>query len=357
MNSIMLHLAAVVALAGVAAHARQVEYRAGETGPTGDVLSIGPEGVTVVSGGATAEVGWHAVLRVGGPMAAPSEQYAALGDTVWRARRRLARGDVLSAEALLEPLYETRGGSVGATTRAIAEVLAAARLSRGLPERAVGPWLTFAAGTPAGVESALHDPEYGLCPSLPPVFIAGPALRAWHAGPGAAESVSGRAGELAAWYLAAAGHELGLTPALPASSEGDDPGLRLVRAMVAARAGNDAQRARARGELREILEGASGRSWVRAWVHAGLGRSLIREDLPDDRLLGVGELVSAAALADSGRYLAGVCLRDAAWTLDDLGDGAGAVRVREHLSATLPGHPAADDERMRSWGEQKGGSR
>ena len=379
--SVMI-LAAVGVLATIAT---QVEMRAGETPPPGEVLVVALEGVTIgfpagVPGavGPVVQptlVGWDRIRTVAPPNDAAAQPFRTLADKAWRARTRVERNDLAGAEPLLEELHATYAGLSGPTAAMVGQSLLRCRLARGAQTLAIAPWLTWlgsgvvetsapaprhAKDEPEPVVLAASpvtlDPATGLVPALAPVWLDGPGVQAFARGKPPVPPRSGtdlsatqkKAAALSTLYWQAARVECGLDPG-PIESGADDVGLSLVQQIVLARAGDAAQREQARGQLRTRLK-ARPEPWIEAWCRAGVGRSLLREDSVELRRLGVIELLHIPArLQEQCPFVTGVALADAAVALNKLGDRAGADKLRTELRENYAGHPALDWAPIIAW--------
>lgn len=370
----------MIALLGSAAALvmAQVALRAQEPPPPGDVLGVDGRGVLV---GATAQSGviatWDRVKSVGGPMQGDAAAFAALADRSWRARTRLERGDAIAAEPLFEEAFRLTRDQPGPTSAVVAEGLLRCRLRRGAHVLAAEAWLALTESAARDGTPALHpkwaeeaglapvvDPATGLVPAIPPIWC-GPAGAHVMAGLPAfaqADPPSGGApmepaAALAVLYLQAARFEAGEPASVPDINAGD-PGVALVRQIVAARIGDAAQRQSFRAALEARLPrqepspespGSSLPSWMEAWCRVGIGRSLLREESPEQRRLGVIELLHVPArLSSAHPYLAGVALAEASVALAELGDAAGSGVLLDELRALYPSHPVLEWDPIRS---------
>jgi len=219
------------------------------------------------------------------------------------------------------------------------------------------------------------DERTGLCPQLPPVFgrgLTGPALVAMLASaewPATDEKsimsagAGGAAGDprrdalvIALAYRVAAQFESGGEAALGAAGasgvgvvklaeqkQGEAAGL--VLDIVAARVGDAGVRVEARKRLSERLaslrrdettseiepdDAPIDRTWQRAWVHLGLGRSLLRETEADQRRRGLVELLHVPALFQVEHpSLAALALLEARSEAGGMNLGAGAIEAIE----------------------------
>lgn len=334
-----------------------VELRGQPEPIPGTVTEVTLEGVRVSLGpGQDQLIGWDRVRRITGDHAGEAALFMDYADASWRARTRLQRGDFLAAEPLFEELFAVYEGRTGPTASLVAEGLTRARLHRGALTSAVGPWLALihaqrGGGSDPLTSRPLVDPGTGLIPVLAPMFLDGPETRALaeselidfpSSGPvDAAEAFYAR------WYQLAAQEETtGIVElALP---ETQDPGQRLVAAIVLARAGTPVQRKAARAILEPIAQRGQ-LDWMRSWAWAGLGRSLVLESDRTTRLRGVIALLHLPAeYASDQPYLAGLCLAQAAVTLDELAMNSQAQRLILDLQDRFPGHPALDWPPLRS---------
>ncbi|MEX2219093.1 MAG: hypothetical protein WD749_10080, partial [Phycisphaerales bacterium] len=127
------------------------------------------------------------------------------------------------------------------------------------------------------------------------------------------------------------------------------PATKLIELIVQSRVGDAERRAEARRGLQERLRPtpATGHQppapWLQAWVHTALGRSLLREDAPEQKKLGVIELLQVPAAHSAAHpYLDGVALAEASVALRALGDAPGADVLARELIDRYPTHPAHD---------------
>lgn len=376
--------------------AAQVSLRGGEPAPAGAIVAVDAGGVwlgppagaagestkpgssAARSAGTSATpilaISWDRVKSIQGPAAAPAKQWLPIAEQAWRARTRLERGDVVAAEPLFERLFldQFRSRS-GPTAAVIAEGLLRCRLHRGAHVAAVEPWLALLHATSSPVTPILHsswaseaglapviDPQTGLAPALPPMWLAWPSVEALAKSDGPLAAVASEPGVesriqmLGALYTQSARFEAGLPASIP-SQASNDPGVALVWQIVQARLGERPQREEARRALNERLAAASLPDnqtpvWQQAWCHAAIGRSLLRETSPEERRLGVVALLNVPArFARVHPYLSGMCLAEASAALRDLGDAAGADVLANELFREYPTHPALDWGPMRTF--------
>lgn len=349
-----------------AAASGQVYVRDRAAPLAGAIASMDAGGVTLTGDdGAAVVVGWPRVRSVEGPRGAEAAAYLATGDSIRRGAARLDRGDLVLAARVLEPVYAAgplRGPTGGALGR---EVVRLRLLSR-RPVTATLPWLEWAsldAASRTGRADArrtdtLMDEGTGLCPRLAPIFsglqapvslgamLSAPEWSRW----GAA------ARPMADWYRAAAqfevagGAEALVVEPLPAEAT---EAQALVHAIVRARVGTPEVREAGRAELsrrlREVERGSgeseAGAAWMEAWLRAGLGRSLLREDDAASRRLGVIQLLHVPArFADTLPELSALALGDAAAALRGLGEHAAASVIEADLRGLGGSAGAAAEE-------------
>ncbi len=366
-------LAAVTAaLSFVAAADARVILRAGlvEEAPVVAATAAGLE-----LGGPTARtVGWDAILRVEGESAAIAAPFAALAEKTWRARTRLARGDIALAAPLFAELYAQYGTAGGPTGRLICEGELRCRLAGGDVAGAVEPWLLAVRATLDGARLAggsmargVIDPESLLAPPLAPIFGGGPdeARRVRDIAAAFIDddpSIVDPVEAFAIIFAAAAqtddsGADLPLDEldrAIDAARaatglEADAwSGVAFARDILAAQADAGPRRDRARRALRTAIAEHAG-TWREAWARAALGRSLINttgeaestDDTAAARRRGVLTLLHVPArFAASQPYLAGVALADAARAMSDAEAPDSAQALIAELEDRFRSHPA-----------------
>lgn len=354
----------------------QVVLRGGGTPPSGEIAEVTDEGVVIETGRAQdgprssskVIIGWDRVRDVEGAFAGEAQAYEQVATDAWRARYRLERGDTVAAEPIFERLFERYRGESGPTAAIIAEGLLACRLHRGAQAGAVEPWLSLMmaeaerARGPVWFErdrsesmERVIDPATGLAPALPPIWLDSPASRAI-----ASSSEPGElnlddpqerqvATSLASLYRFAARFEAGHDEEMPRYARGSNA-VSLVADIVKARAGNERERANARESLQVRIDRERG-TWVEAWCRVGLGRSLLSELDPEQRRLGVVQLLHVPArFREDQAYLAGLALAEAIVALEDLGDDVAAGVLRRDLFEGYGGHPALEWEPIRRGG-------
>lgn len=325
--------------------------------PPWTVIEAGAEGVTVLAGGVPTLVGWHEIRGVRGPLSEGIAGYLEIGREAHRALSRLERGDAFGGEPLFEQLFEHLAGGRGPTHAAVAEGLLRCRLRREARAGAVEAFLELhrnlldAPGRQRlwGLRSGVIDPATLLAPALPPLWLDGPAARAFADQP-IDPAPEGDPAAQAAWamrtlYRAAARHAVGDpidadAVSRAASIASGHPGGALIASMVVAQIGG----AQARAETRALLErerAPGAERWRAAWAGLAIGRSLIREDDEPTRRRGVLELIALRVL-DPGDspYLMGLALADAALACGALGDHFAAGVLADELRRELPSHPA-----------------
>lgn len=352
-------LAALLAIAD-----SSVTLRAGEASPRGRITTIDASGITIEDGPAGAArrslIGWDRVRGVNGERAADAARFMDLAEKLWRARIRLERGDFIAAETAFEEAFAMDPARRGPTGAVVAEGLMRCRLARDARTAAIPAWLAWvSASEDRAVFHGLSGriitrfgpaPESdasGLAPELPPIFTPGPSIEPLTSGLVSLGGQSGRADRLAAWYLIAARFEAGIPVELPEIPTTDDS-LRLVAEIVSARAGDAQHRRAARGALEARLRSRPA-AWQEAWILAGIGRSLLREDSADQKLLGVASLLQIPArIPEAPDFVSGIALAESSASLRALGDSAGADRLYRELVARFPNHPALEWLGMRS---------
>jgi len=335
--------ALAAALLAACAAGAQVTLRDGSVVES-PVTGVSAAGVAVATD-PPATITWDRVLRVDGEHAADAERYAEMADDLWRARTRLARGDVSLSAPIFEAWFARDDGPTGATRLVVAEGLLVCRLARLAQVASVEPWLEAlrlrrALGGPIepGFPSAL-DPATGLAPALAPVWLDGPAVEAFAVTP-IEPTGDDLVDALAAMLRESAAIETGAPVVGRAATAIDHDGARLVRAMIDAISGVPAVRERARTILRSGLSRDEG-TWREAWRRAALGRSLLLESDLESRDAGLVHLAHLPArFTRSQPYLAGVALALMADEFARRGDHAAAGALRADLAGLADSHPA-----------------
>lgn len=358
-----MSIAAVCALLVLPA---QVELRSGRVVPQDAILAVDAEGVTIGAPGGDPSgstiMGWQIVLDVEGDWSDEAETHAQLAEDVWRASARLERGDSFAAEPIFERLLQQVSGRAGPTSAIIAEGVLRCRLRRGAHAGALTPWLDSAriaearrasprswrkADPPEQWTSPI-DPDTLLCPSLPPIWHDSAAVRALASSESGSLSNAGlsTSEQLRSLFVLAARHETGQAVTLTPETLSPHPGVSLVRDMVQAQVGEGVEDRRL---ARTRLSGRLGQNtprWEEAWRRAAIGRSLIREEGIEDRMLGVIELLHLPArFGESHPYLAGIALWDSSLAMKEMGDPVGAARLLDELKRSYPDHPVLAEAR------------
>ncbi|VAX42422.1 hypothetical protein MNBD_PLANCTO03-1157 [hydrothermal vent metagenome] len=340
--------------------------RGGATPPAGEVVACSIEGV-VVESPVTGRVivGWERVRSVSGEHAEEAEAFAEIADQAWRAISRLQRGDIPAAEPVLEGLFVLYRDRTGPTAAAINGGLLRCRLERGAHTLAVGAWLAWLHASSDDAEAAWYDtlslsraasaapttdPETGLLPGLPPIWLDLPAVRVFGDAPSAGAAFGEREQELAELYRHAARAQHGDREPMPRLTSAD-PAVRLVWDIVAAQSRSDQERATGRKAIKVRLR-KEPVGWLDAWLRVGLGRSLLLEDETAQRQRGVIELLRVRITHErDAPYLAGLALAEAAVALRELGDDTAATMLRRELLDLFPDHPAAGWEPIMLWND------
>ena len=338
-------LGILVLTAGIAnAEPGTVTLRSGQVVQATDI-KVSAEAVVVKTASGERTLGWHEVRAVGGQASSSAVEYLADADKAWRGLSRLARGDRVAAEPLLEKVFQRLSGHKGPTASAVSEGLLTCRVARGAQALAIEPYLTLVLNNPVQVTSDLLDERTALYPALPPIWgneaglasavtsIAWDDFAKWDA--------RGRARQLAELYTAAALYEISGQSALPEMTPVDE-GVKLVHEMVISRLGNEHERGIARKALAARLE-QDLPDWQQAWVHASIGLSLLTENDDHESRLGIVQLLYVPAqYAQSQPYLAGVCLAKASIRLAEMGRSEAAVTLAGELAREYNHHASTE---------------
>jgi len=325
---------------------------ASEIRPANDSLRLTIEGTERV-------LGWQEVLTVRGRAAGNVAEFLPLADDAWRGLSRLERGDRVAAEPLLERAFASLAGQTGPTAQAVSEGLLICRTARGAQTLAVEPYLTLVLSNQVNVSSDILDDQSALFPALPPIWGTESGLAAavgsiaWD--DFAKWGTSGRARQLAELYSTAALFEITGQAPVPSLIPVDD-GVKLIQEMVVARVGSEQERGNARQALASRLS-TDRPNWRKAWIHAGIGLSLLIEGDDHSSRLGIVQLLYVPAMYKNEQpYLAGVCLAEASIRLAEMGRGDAAVGLAGELSRDFADHPSAEHpvvrELMKQYQEQ-----
>jgi len=365
----------------------QVKLREGGAGATatdtpreiiGSVLSASVAGLVVelpADSAATTKptrlISWDRVKLVDGPAASTAAPYLELSDRLWRARTRVERGDWLAAASIfreLAPRVQVVPGGAGPTGAVVFEGLLRCDLARGARASALSSWFELlltldqsGAIKPSGLARPTSwiggtidgppvlDPRTGLCPQLAPMWVGETSIDA-AASVGEWDGLLQRSAtptiavSCIRLFLAAARAEANQTYEIPSAgaSENSSEGVRLVRLILLARAGNAEQREVGRAGLTTIARAEGVEPWVEAWCRAGIGRSFLKEPEAQQRIRGVLELMNLPARFNHiTPDLAALALAESSSALWDLGDREGAAILKAELSTLHPGHSAA----------------
>ncbi len=296
----------------------QVILRGGGSAVDAPIVEVSARGVEV-GGDEPRVIGWDAVREVlGPPHAQQAARFADVSVAVWRARLRLARGDIALAAPMFDELFKTYRSLDGPTALLVAEGTLRCRLERRDAAGAVEPWLVALRCRRAGWKVAgdpplkpLLDEGTGLVPDLPPMLttnLLGALPQEWN---------DPLARSLARLY---AGEQLSETTA--------DSAVLLVSDITGALRAGNASDAAGRDRLRAVIDQHPG-AWREAWARAALGASGLSSESPAERTAGVLELLSVVSRFDADLpMLSAWCRERAAMEIERAGDAASAARMR-----------------------------
>lgn len=315
-----------------------------------DVVTPSQQSLVAVVDGERLEYGWHQIADVRGQAAGLVREYLTDAETAWRGLSRLERGDVVAAEPLLERAFAKYGTQVGPTSEAVATGLLTCRVARGAQALAVEPFLCVLLNSSGVSQSEALDENLKLYQSLPPIWstdsgltnmasrIATDNFAAWNG--------DRRTRQLAELYVTAAVFQINGKAPLPDFEPADD-GVRFVYEIVASRIGDAPIREQFRGALKLRSE-RNIPKWQRAWIHAAVGNSLLRESDNRSSRLGIVELLHVPALYHQNQpFLAGVCLSRSALTLDRMSREDEAILLATEFQRVYRTHDAAQSPEMK----------
>lgn len=338
-----------LAISLVCASAAPVQLR-GTAGPDPrPVVRIDARGVEL--GGESPElVGWDRIKRLEGEHEPEAVPFQPLIDSAWRARERLARGDLSGALPLLERIWSDLADAPGPTTRLVAEGLVRARLAAGDVSGAIEPAIIACALRRAGVAAAQiskmrsdFDEDSGLPLDLPPIMTEHESAQLFvHRPMPAWMSEYPEPRLIAEWYVYAARAASGTPPAVaPGADAADPPSVRFVADVVRAWASPDeSTRTSARESLSREFQESSG-TWREAWARLAIGISLSRSSdtaARTDALLHLLHL--PARFRDTHPRMTAMALVEAARLMSEAGDHHGSAVLLAQLRELDPRHPA-----------------
>jgi hypothetical protein len=349
--------AVALAFLGAPLHARAqvtvtLRHLGGER--VGRIVAEDADGVTVESAAAPPArefIRWDLVRSVSGPGAVPPsrESRLALGESIWRGRVRIDRGDAAAAEPLLEAAASTLSRESGPLALAAWEELLRARIALGgeLAEAAVrAPSLRASARTlgdpPVRLPARLDpiDAGTGLVPAAPPAWASraeATRAREWFRSIAASSRDVALLAGLYAQIAAADAGDPQAPPPRGARPVGSPPpprgalarGVELLEAWASAVSSDAEGRRRGRETLRRMARELS--PAMRAWAIYAAGRSLAMEGDAKQRRIGATEMLKAAAAHGAlAPILERAALARAAEALDAAGDAGSAALLTSH---------------------------
>lgn len=341
-------LAILLLLTPVAVAQDTLRLRWGEPAPAGEVVGVGIEGVSVLGDdGVPVVIPWHKVRALPQRFEATATEFAEIREDAWRAAIRLRRGDRIAAEPLFEDLYTKYRDRSGPTAAFVARGLAACRIDAGEASAAVGPWLRSIGDTAQTSGERLLGEPTPLFADLAPFFAPGPPRITLREALENADRFGPAAGAFATAASAdSSGLRFASTCLLASAADRERPRTAedLLSAISLSRDADAATRAAARDTLKKWLDSSDRpvESWARVWCRLALGRSLVREPDPANRLAGALELLRIpAAEPDTIPRLTALALFEASRTLDDLGRNEESLAISRELRTRHADTPAA----------------
>lgn len=320
----------------------------------GRVVAEDGDGITVEMPGTPPVrqfIRWDLVRSVSGGAAAPPLRAPrlALGDSIWRGRVRLDRGDAAAAEPLLASAASALSRESGPLALAAWEGLLRARIALGgeLAEAAARVPSLRASVRDIGdlpVKLPAHpdpvDAGTGLVAAAPPAWATRAEATRAREGFQSIASSSRDVALVAQLYAQIAAADAGdpqPPPPRGARPVGSPPpprgalarGVELLESWAAAVSSDAEARRRGRETLRRMARESS--PAMRAWaIYAG-GRSLAMEEDPKQRRIGATEMLKAAAAHGAlAPILERAAVARAAEALDAAQDSASAALLRSH---------------------------
>ncbi|MFG0257283.1 MAG: hypothetical protein ACF8GE_05215 [Phycisphaerales bacterium JB043] len=318
------------------------------------IVDVTMQGVAVGSAEEPSWISWDRIASVTGEDGRDAREYMSLADDLWRARIRLARGDVVLAEGIFEELFELYLGTSGASALVVAEGRLRCALNQGFQADALVPWLEVVRLRGQGERLAgepplpsILDETTSLLPALPP-FLIGEGDDNVLASLEAMSDTRTLSGSFASLYLAILGERASEID----SQWADHPGVLLLLDCREALHAQGATRHRARDALRERIEDNPD-TWIEAWCRVALAESLVREgesEQDEERTIeGVLEMLHLPARFERTQvFLAGYALARVSQLLDGLGEHEAGASLARTLLDNHPLHPASEHLRRQS---------
>ena len=306
---------------------------------------------------------WDLVRGIEGPGPEPPSRASrlALGESIWRGRVRLDRGDAAAAEPLLAAAASALSREDGALALAAWEELLRARIALGgeLADAATRTPSLRASARPLGdlavplpARPDPVDPATGLVCAAPPAWATRAEATRAREGFEAIAASARDAALIAQLYAQIAASDAGdpqPPPSRGARPAGSPPpprgalarGVELLEAWAAAVSSDAEGRRRGRETLRRMARELS--PAMRAWaIYAG-GRSLAMESDPKQRRIGATEMLKAAAAHGAlAPILERAARARAAEALDAAGDAGSAALLQVEGALGEPQYSVTD---------------
>lgn len=335
-----------------------VQLRGRDADDPRDVVSMDLCGVVLRSEGREERIAWSDVKSVSGGDREGAARYMDLADQAWRARIRLERRDVAMALPLLEGLFERCKQSECQVTLLASAGLAHARLLEFDAAGAIRPMLLAAhlhelsyRVEASFYESTDFDPETGLMPALPPIFVpsettAKQARILLDVGSSGDTFVSeSLRTPTALLYQRALRLPRGTELMNDDLSERASSAERLVHAVVLATTSASAEGRLAGRKMLAADDHAHEGTWREAWSRLAIGRSFLLEPAITDKNRGLLELLEVPArFRDRWPTLAALGLSDAIAELRARGMTRESETLAQQLMDIDPAHPGLTPE-------------
>lgn len=332
---------------GESVDAGTVHRRGGMPDIQGTIVAMDDAGITIRSDSSGVKlILWDQVRDVIPDQPDPSlESRLKIAEDLWRARSRIARGDLALAEPLLERLFERYRGQSNETALIVAEGLLRCRLARGANMLAVIPFLELARlrrkdiGTDRYAKlEIIYDKKTSLCPRLAPIWIDREGsqrlirdLEAYDSGED--EVIDALAILFRKAALPAEQRQMDKTTSqLPRH-----PGVDFLRRLLETSSPESEKRQAARQRLYREIDNLP--DWAESWIRYQIGLSLLAEDDEDRHQLGLVNLAHLPSrYSTTNPYLAGLALARMIESLESLGNLQAAASLRAELERRFPGH-------------------
>lgn len=305
----------------------------------GELLSGGESGLLIRQegkSGSSIRIPWSTIRFIEPNEPRPQlEQLLEEGENLWRAKKRLLRGDVQLSEPIFAAQFKRLLGSDSEDARLAAEGLLRVLIARGAIERAVHPWLETVRLNEVGIQSPFSelqpilDSKTMLCPHLPIVEVEQISSQILH-------SYNNKTNPITSSIVNALTEDKSTQFADIQQSSVEDP--LFLPQIIGATTGNAEFSAALRARLDLFLP------WQKAWAHYALSIGLLRESTLESRNEGLLHLAHVASMEPHIQpWLTAAAMLKLSNELGSDGFNQQAERIQYEAMRLFPSHPLVSD--------------